>query len=61
MMYQSDGLQNKRDPNVFLGNFAEGIIEDIQRARRRTPGDYALKGVPGGMEIKDEERRKDYI
>ena len=59
MMYQLDGSQSKRDPrdpNVFLGNFAEGIIEDIQRARRRTPGDYALKGVPGGMEIKDEER-----
>ena len=60
MMYQSDGSQSKKDPNVFLGNFAEGIIEDIQRARRRTPGDYAFKGIPGGMEIKDEERRPYY-
>jgi uncharacterized protein YueI len=62
-MYPSDGLQNKKDPkdpNVFLGDFAEGIIEDIQRARRRTPGDYAFKGIPGGMEIKDEERRPYY-
>jgi hypothetical protein len=60
MMYQLDGLQNKKDPNVFLGNFAEEIIEDIQRVRRRTPGDYAFKGIPGGMEIKDEERRPYY-
>jgi hypothetical protein len=59
-MYPLDGLQSKRDPNLFLGDFAQGIIEDIQRARMRTPGDYALKGVPGGMEIKDEERRKYY-
>jgi len=60
MMYPSGGSQSKKNPNVFLGDFAEGIIEDIQRVRRRTPGDYALKGVPGGMEIKDEARRKDY-
>jgi len=60
MMYQLDGSQNERDPNVFLGNFAEGIIQDIQRARRRNPGDYAFKGVPGGMEIKDEERSNYY-
>ena len=58
MMYQSDGLQNKS--KAFLGKYAEGIIEDIQRARRRTPGDYAFKGIPGGMEIKDEERSNYY-
>lgn len=52
MMYQSDGSQSKRDPNVFLGNFAEGIIEDIQRKRMLDPGDYAFKGLEG-MEIKD--------
>ena len=52
MMYQSDGSQSKRDPNVFLGNFAEGIIENIQRKRMRDPGDYAFKGLEG-MEIKD--------
>jgi hypothetical protein len=59
-MYPSDGLQNKIYPNAFLGNFAEGIIKDIQRARSRTPGDKALAGKPG-QEIKDEERRNDYI
>ena len=55
MMYQSDGSQSKRDPrdpNLFLGNFAEGIIDDIQRQRMRDPGDYAFKGLEG-MEITD--------
>ena len=52
MMYPSDGSQSKKDPNVFLGKFAEGIIEDIQRKRMLDPGDYAFKGLEG-MEIKD--------
>jgi hypothetical protein len=51
-MYQLDGSQSERDPNVFLGNFAERIIEDIQRKRMLDPGDYAFKGLEG-MEIKD--------
>ena len=52
MMYQSDGSQNKKDPNVFLGNFAEEIIREIRSGRERRPGDFALAGKPG-QEIKD--------
>ena len=52
MMYQSDGLQNKKDPNIFLGNFAEEIIREIRSGRERRPGDSALAGKPG-QEIKD--------
>ena len=60
MMYQSDGSQSKKDPNVFLGNFAEGILEDLRKERQPKEGDRAF-GDPVGMAVTDRSRIRNYV
>lgn len=45
MMYQSDGLQTESNKGkVFLGQYAEDIINDLRAEREVAEGDQALRG-----------------
>lgn len=45
MMYQLDGLQTEPNKSkVFLGQYAEDIINDLRTGREVAKGDQALRG-----------------
>jgi hypothetical protein len=60
MMYQLDGLQNKSKADAFLGEYAEGILEDLRAERQPKEGERAFKGAVG-MTINDPARVENYV
>lgn len=60
MMYQSDGSQNKSKAGAFLGQYAEGILEDLRAGRQPKEGERAFKGAVG-MTISDPARVENYL
>ena len=59
MMYQSDGSQNKNKAGAFLGEYAEGILENLRAKRQPEEGARALKGAVG-QSITDPTRVEYY-
>jgi len=53
-------LQNKSKADAFLGEYAEGILEDLRAERQPKEGERAFKGLVG-MTINDPARVENYV